>query len=452
MPPNSSIQVTSWSLAEIFRARDAQLQGNFWLPARMAATMRTDDALFVALGNRLAPQRCVQVQIIPAADTGKARSIAREANALYGPSGVGIAAGAISDINGCLVNHGVAFGVNRMIARDDGSRIDVIHHYWPIEFVRWDVTIQQFVTRVDPASVSPGDLLAQDGTRTSLGSYEVPITHGDGRWTIYANHEHEPFKQDAAILAAGTVWARHAFALKDWAKGSVAHGNAKIIGELPEGVALQNESGLTPEAAAMIELLQELMNGDALAGLRPSGSKTDFLTNSSSAWQVWSELVGNGEKAAARVYLGTDGTLGTTGGAPGVDISELFGVAVTKVKGDLECIERGLRTGVIEPWAAMNFGDSTLAPTRRYMLPDADEEAWREAVATRYDAFFRAIESMKKNGFEVTQDVIDRLSSEYDVTPFQLIEPPEVAARRIEQANAQRVYEAIHGGKRIVTW
>lgn len=415
IPKNGTALVPSWSLPDIFKAREAQMAGQFFLAARAAESMRTDDALFVAYGNRLAPQRCIQVEIVPAAEKGKALSVAKEAEALFGVDGVGIEAGAFDDINGCLVNHGLAIGVNVMLPREDGSRVDVLHRYWPIEFVRWDAVLQMFVTRVDPETVSPGDLLRQNSTLGFLGAYEVPITHGDGRWTIYTNHAVDPFKQEAALLPALAVWARHAFALRDWAKGSVAHGNAKIVGEMPEGVALQTADGLTSEAAAMIELLRDLASGDTPVGIRPAKSKTEMITNTSSAWQVWNELVGNGEKAAARIYLGTDGTLGTTGGAPGIDISELFGVAVTKVKGDLGCIQRAFGEGVIQPWAALNFGDSTLAPTRRYMLPDADEEAARDANTKRRDAFQEAIKSLRANGFVVDQETVDAMAKDYGV-------------------------------------
>lgn len=430
IPKSGTGVIFSWSLEEIFRARDAQMRGNFLLPARMAESMRTDDALFVAYGNRLDPQRCTPVEIVPASQKAKALSVAGEAEGLFGQDGVGLHPGALSDVNGCLVNHGVAFGVCVATPRDDGSRVDYEMKYWPIEFVRWDPFLKVFLARVDPDSVPANEVvpanLPDTSYRSLLGTYEVPIVHGDGRWVIFSNHEVEPFKQEAALLPASAVWARHAFAIRDWSKGSVAHGNAKFVGEMPVGVALQKEGGLTPEAAAMVELLRSLASDDSPVGLRPAGSKTDFLTNLSSAWQVWAELVGNGEKAAARIYLGTDGTLGTTGGAPGVDITELLGVAITKVRGDLGCIERCLLTGVIEPWAAVNFGDSTLAPCRRYKLPDDEQEKLQTATATRRSSFFADIKAARDNGFAVTQDYVDETAKVYDVLAPTLPEETDV--------------------------
>jgi hypothetical protein len=394
-PPKTNVGAVAWSLADIFSARDQQMLGRFYRAARLAESMRTDDALAVAFENRLAPQRCLPVSIKPAKGA-RAASIANEAEALFGQKGVGLRPETLTCIHGCLVNHGVAIGRNVMTPREDGTRVDVEMHVWPIEFVRWDSYKQCFVTQTE------------DGP-------EEDIIHGDGRWVVFADHELEPWKY-GALLPAALVWARHAFAIRDWSKASVAHGNAKVVGELPEGVALQDAEGaLTSEASAFLELLKAMSSADAPVGIRPAGSKTDYVTNNSTAWQVWSELVTNAEKAAARIYLGTDGTLGTQGGAPGVDIQALFGVAVTKIQGDLACIERSILTGVIEPWCAVNFGDSSLAPERLYEIPDADEDARRDSFARRNQAFFADLKAAREAGFQPTPDYVEALAKQHGV-------------------------------------
>jgi hypothetical protein len=398
MPPKDSPNAYAWELPDIINARTQQMLGRFKLPAQIAKSMRTDSALAVAYENRLAPQRCIPVELV-AAKGARGVGVAAEADSLFGQKGVGITPDTCADIEGCLANHGVAFAVCLATPRADGSRIDYAVKYWPIEFVRWDPLDRCFKT-----------LTFEGG--------EEAIVHGDGRWVVFAKHQVDPFTQEAAILPACLVWARHALAERDWSKGSVAHGMAKLIGEMPIGLALQSSDGvISKEAAAFLELLISLQSSDSPVGIRPAGSKTDFVVNTSTAWQVWSELIANAEKAAARIYLGTDGTLGAQGGAPGVDISVLFGVATTRVQGDLQCIERGLLTGVIEPWAALNFGDSSLAPVRRYMLPDADDEVRKKSTADRRNAFHADIKQSRANGFLVTQEYVDQLAEAYDVTP-----------------------------------
>lgn len=426
-PYKSAGGVYSWQLAQIYAARNDQMSGRFTTAARLAESMRTDDALMVAYTNRLAPLRCLKVQMKPASGAG-GRSISREADALFGQEGVGLSQETISDVNGCLVNHGVAFTVNDHVLREDGSRTDFAVRYFPIEFVRWDETQQCFLARVD-------------------GLNEVPIVHGDGRWTVYRKHEYEPWKH-GLVLAGGLVWARHAFAGRDWAKGSAAHGNAKVIGELPEGVSLQGPDGqLSQEAAAFVELLRAVASDDMPVGIRPSGAKTEYITNNSTAWQVFAELMNNAEKAAARLYLGTDGVLGSQGGAPGVDIESLFGVATTLVQGDIQAIERGVREGIIEPWCAMNFGDSSQAPRRSYLIPDADADAARAAMATRRTAFFADIAAARSNGFDVTQDYVNGLAGSHGVeAPLLKVAPvvaPPVPVAPLPAPTAEEIAEVV---------
>lgn len=426
-PKDGNGSINSWSLAQIFQAREEQMNGSFVRPARMAEQMRTDDALAVAFENRLAPQRCISVELTPAKGA-RAKAIAKEGEALFGPKGVGVTPEVMHDLTGCLVNHGIAVGYLIHTPREDGSRVDVSLYYWPIEYVRWDEFNQTFMAKCEPGSPHTGDINADPSVTQQqfISGTEVPIVHGDGRWVLFAKHSCKPFRH-AAILSACLVWARHAFALRDWAKGSVAHGNAKVIGEMPEGVSLQKDGALTSEAAAFLELLRAIGSADSPIGIRPAGSKTEFLTNNSSAWQVWSELVANADKAAARIYLGTDGTLGSQGGAPGIDITALFGVAATIVRGDLECLQRGIDTGVIQPWCAINFGDSSLAPSRRYVIPNEEEESVRENYSKRSKAFHDAVSDLRKNGFAVDQQIVESLANVYGIETPSLPEETEKA-------------------------
>ncbi len=433
-PKVGGIPLTSWSLADIFAARDAQLRGDFNRPAKMAEAMRTDDALAVPFKNRLAPQQCIKVKLKPA-KVGNARaiSICAEAEAQFGQNGVAVHADTLASIHECLTNHDVAFAHVTAIPREDGTRVDYEVKAWPIEHVRWDAYEKVFKTRVDP------------GAAEAVGG-EVTIVHGDGRWIIFQRFENEPFKH-GTILAAALVWARHAYALRDWAKGSVAHGNAKVVGALPEGVPLQDADGnLTPEAEAMAEALRAIGSSDSPSVIKPAKSTIDFITNNSAAWQVFDRLVANAEKSGARLYLGTDGTLGASGSAPGVDIVALFGVARTYIQSDVACISRGLQTGAIEPWTAINFGDSSLAPERVYVLPDEDDDAVRAALAARKQAFYAEIEKAKANGFVVDQAFVDQLAEEHGIEPPTLPveseKAPSIALAPTDIARVVTVNEA----------
>jgi hypothetical protein len=429
----------SWSLEQIVAARDAQMAGRFALPARLAESFNTDDALFTARSVRLAPVQSLGVKIAEGRGP-KSDKIADEADALFGAKGIALSSDTENSIRSCLVDHGVAFGAISWTARADGSRIDPVLNAWPIEFVWWDAVANCYVTQVrrplsDPEP-TPRNLFGGAGA-IGPGSMIEPILHGNGRWVVFTKSEILPHRSaDATLLPAALVWPCHAFANRDRRKGSASHGNAKVVGELPENVAATDEHGEpTDEAEAFMELLAAIASQDSPYGLKPSGSKVEILANPSNMWQVFSELAKDAEKAAARIYLGTDGVLGAQGGAPGVDISELFGVATSKVQSDLACIQRGSQSGLIDVWAAVNFGDSKAAPSREYVFPDPDESRVREDFAKRNAAFNADVAQYKNNGFVVDQPLIDRLAELHGVPAPKLPAQPGAPATGTAPAN-----------------
>jgi hypothetical protein len=401
-PPKSNSGTFAWDLDAIRGARDAQMLGHFFLSARLAEATRTDYAIFASFLNRLAPQRGLPVKLKAANSTARAMRVLDEASALFGPRGVGIHPDTLADIDGTLANHGVAFGVNTVTPREDGSRVDFELHSWPIEFVRWDPVKRAYWTQTDMMSGHFED-------RLSALEY---ICHGDGRWVVFQEHEHEPWKH-GAILAIALLWADHAFGVRDRAKASTAHGNAKVVGTMPDGVPLEDADGhLTREAEAFLELLRAVASVDTPVGIKPAGAVLDYIVNNSTAWQIFKEIVDSGERAADRVYLGHDVSAPAAGGDA---VAYLFGVRNDIVEGSLRAIERGLRTGVMEPWAAVNFGDSSLAPDRIYLMPDADEDARRKSLADRTKAFYEALWSAGQNKFIVDQEYVTALAADYGV-------------------------------------
>jgi hypothetical protein len=90
------------------------------------------------------------------------------------------------------------------------------------------------------------------------------------------------------------------------------------------------------------------------------------------------------------------------------------------VEADLSTFVEAIRTGVIEPWAAINFGDSRCAPTRVWLMPDADEDARRTSIGEHLDAFFAAIDNLKSKGFDLTPAVVSGLCKTFGVGPFTL--------------------------------
>jgi hypothetical protein len=391
--PRPQLPSADWSIERIREARLAQLRGDFREPARLAEIMRTDDAMFVAYSNRIAPHSALSASLVPAADTVRAVAAQRSASRL-----VTVPRTVVAGVNGTLANHGVAFLVTDRTVSDDGTEVSYSVREWPIEHVRWDWTHERYVTRV------------RDGI-------EIPIVHGDGTWAVVAKHGVRPFASDACLLPAAMVWATHAHGLLDWAATARAHGRASLLGMLGEGIPTHDsEDNLTPEAKGLLTVMQDVASGDGV-GILPEGASAEFLHNGSSAWQVFDTLASSREKAAARIYLGTDGTLGSVGGAPGVDIATLFGVATTKLQGDLEAITSAIRSGVYVPWTVEMFGDERLAPRLEYALPDPDQERTREERHTGRIRLAEVIAGMREQRLDVTQEVVDRIAADLGVSP-----------------------------------
>lgn len=410
-PPRKSRGTFAWSLEAIRQARDAQLRGDFAQPVRLAEAMRTDDALFVAYHNRIAPQSAVRATLTPCEGTRGANLARKAAASITTPRSV------LEGLHGTLANHGIAIGYVEHEANEEGTRIDMRLTEWPLEHAKYNDSTEQLETRVKD------------------GAAMVPITHGDGHWIVFRKFGVLPWTQEACILPGALVWAAHAEGIKDWAAGSASHGQAKIVGELPEGVSLQAAEGvLSPQALAFLSMLQDMVSGEAGAGIRPAGSKTDFLANGSTAWQVFKELITNREKAAARIYLGTDAILGSVGGAPGVDIAQLFGVATTKIQGDFLALEEGLYSGLYVPWTAINEGESRYAPRLKYEMPDVDAAANSLEESSKLERLFDAIERMKSAQMIVDQSTIDRLAKLFGVTEIPQLAAAETASITIQLA------------------
>lgn len=412
----------SWSIDDIVKARDQQMVGRFRLPARLAESFSTNAALFTARSVRLAPVQSLDVRI-EAGRGPRADKIADEAEALFGMRGVAISSQTITTIRTHLADHGVAFAANIWRPRADGSRVDVELVAWPIEFVWWHAYLNCYVTQVRHYNEEPGDPTAMTLLPGAMPISQPlePIVHGNGRWVVFQKSQVLPHRFDAALLSAALVWATSAFAERDWNKGSASHGNAKVVGELPDGTPLTDAVGaLTAEAAAFLQLVQAVASQEAPAGIRPAGSKIDYMTNTSRAWEVWKELGEKAERAAARIYLGTDGVLGAQGGAPGVDVQALFGVATSKIASDLTCIGDGIETGTMSPWAAINFGDDKQAPTRKYVFPDPEESQVRDDFSKRNAAFLAAVKAARDAGFDISPEYVAAVACEYGVPVPQL--------------------------------
>ncbi len=397
-PDRRGAPIGSWTLETIRAARDAQMRGDFRAPVRLAEALRTEACLFNAYHNRLAPHAAIATELQPASGVRGEAVAKRAAASVQAPRSV------LEGILGTLANHGIAIGYLIHEVNEEGTRTDFRLTEWPLEHVKWNAHREVLETRV------------------KNGGALEDIVHGDGHWIVFRKFTVLPWTQEACLLPAAMLWAGVAFGMSDWAQTMKSHGQAKIAASLPALFAILEKpegdgaAALTPEARGVLQTLQDMVSGEAGAGIFPEGTKLDFLANGSNAWQVFKEFVENREKSAARIYCGTDATMGSQGGAPGVDISMLFGVQSTKVQGDFLALADGMNTGCYQVWAAINEGDSRYAPSLVYLLPDPDAKAKSEEEAAKFSRLFTALGEYKAAGMSITQDVVDRLCKRFGIT------------------------------------
>lgn len=386
--PRWSGNVYVWEPESIASARDAQMRGEFRRASKMADSMLSGGWIFAALVNRLAPPQGLTCQLEPPSETTKAARVLDEADALFGAEGIAVARSTVWNLHRCLVMHGVAFATNVITPRDDGSRVDIEVRYWPIEYVRWDPVCRSYQAL------------------TESGGWEN-ICHGDGRWVVVRKADVEPHKE-GAIIPLAVNWLETGLGKRDRAMASTSHGSPKFVGTLPPNIAIDS-----PEGQQFMALLANLHEALPYC-IAPNGATVQLLASASSAWQIWSEISKDGTAEAAQVLLGNDGLVRSAGGNYIKD-GYVWGVRNDLVESDLRCLEHAIFTGTIQVWAALNFGTSDLAPYRRWLMPDVDEDQRRESLASRTKAYHEALKGYRDAGMVVDQAFADSLAKEFGV-------------------------------------
>jgi hypothetical protein len=407
--PRRTAGLGGWDADSILSAREAQQRGDYRRPAQLVAALQTDPAIYSARKNRLAPTGGLGVSVVAGSDTVRGRAIRDEAEALFGVRGVGIAQTTIESLHGALADHGEAVGVLVWTPRPDGSRIDVQLVAWPMDYVRHEL--------------HSGRLLAfrDDGSTEE-------VVHGDGRWVVIRSAEIRPYEY-GAIVPLARVFEQRAYGSRDRGLAAGSIGTPKIAGTLPEGVPIGS-----PEGQAFYSAVEN-MHGMLPYMVGPYGSKVEMLGGGSAQHQIFADILASGASEASRVYLGSDEPGATEGGSNYIRSQRLFGVRNDVVENDLRALELGILSGVILPWTAVNFGDSSLAPTRRWEMPDPDQDARLDSLGRRRQAFYADLQSAERAGVVVDQAFVDDLAREYGISAPRLKQSaPDSSAQAVAAA------------------
>lgn len=386
-----------WTVEDIMAARSAQAAGSFRSAVALATAMKTEPSIFASILNRLAPHRGLARDIVaPTKLSGTAAAIQAEAKANFcTDTAVGLSPGVIADDFERNAIHAIAIDQLHWLPRADGTRLDAFVSRWPLESTVWVQAEQK--------------LYAQ----TTEGRTE--IVHGDGRWIVHQQHADQPWRW-GALLPLAMLWSELAYGRRDRSSSATSHGDDKWIGNLPPDVPMDD-----PLSDKMLEEMEKLYEAQRVM-LLPYGAAVKRDEAMSQAWQIFKDLLESGSKDAQRIMLGQDGTMTNTGGNY-VKAWGLFGVRNDIIEADISTIGAGYSTGLLRPWSIVNFGRWDRLEYR-WLMPDADEDARRESIAERTDAFNKAVSEYRANGFEITQDFVDELANKYGVLAPKLAGAP----------------------------
>lgn len=404
-----TVGLGEWRMPRVLAVRNEQARGVFREPALLLRSAKTDPAVFAALLNRIAPQMCLEITVEPCADVPyaararAARALADAKKQFVGDESA-ISPAFRAEINETLAIHGVAFAQNVWLPRKDGTQVDVRLEVFPIEFVRWFE-------------------IAPDGGKgfyaLVLQGVWIPIVHGDGQWVVITTRELEPWTF-GAMMPLAALWADRAFAVNWRGQSARSHGDSKWIGTLPAGVKTTDAGGvaLINEMDQLYELQRSM--------IKPFGSVVERDEAMSQNWQIFRDIIASDNADVFKILTGQEPRGDSS---QRLSIAQLFGVSQDVVGSDVGAMARGINTGTVRPWSARNYGRIDLVKGIRWLMPDPEEDARIKSIADRTDSFNDQIEAFRKNGFSVTQDLVNALAKTYR------IHAPPLATRALSRAD-----------------
>lgn len=372
--------VGSWTIESILATRQAQMRGHLARPAALAVSLKSDAAIYSALLNLLAPHRG-----LPRAVHGPEsanQTIRAEAEMTFARDTTALCPAALADAFEALALHGLGVMTIDWKTREDGTRCDPVVSAWPAECIDFEEHTNRLVALTDEG--------------------RVPIVHGDGKWIVVHEHEQRPWTW-GALVPLSLLYADRQFGVRDRSRSAESHGDDKWIGTLPEGVPISS-----PMGQGMLDELVKLYDARRVM-IKPFGSEVERVEAMAQNWQIFKELIESCDRDAQKILLGQDGTMSNAGGNY-IKSWGLFGVRNDIVEAQLSAMSRALTTGLLRPWSMINFGRWDRLEYR-WLIPDADDDARREAIAKRYTDFFAIVKEMRESGCVVDQSTFDRLGT-----------------------------------------
>lgn len=325
VPPITLVSAVNSALA-------ALEQGQFFAASYLADGMTRDDRVKAKLEERIDALVGAEMELEPAKDTARARSIAEDCEEQFD---IMLPQHAV----GKLLRYGRLFGVGigQVVTKRTPDATYPSLYVWNNRFLRWDWTVRRYCM-------------------VTQNRGEIALEPGDPEWVIYEPYGPYGWRDSAIIRSIVTPWLIRYWTRTWWARHQEVHGQPIRLGIIPAERDPADEKLFLKQLANLAhEAVIRLPQGT-------DGNKFDvkLLEAAANTWEGFEKLLAHCDDSIAIAFLGQkQSTNGQGGLGSQKDAGEESILRITRSDA---LIYVDLRNQVLKPWTADNYGDEKMAP------------------------------------------------------------------------------------------
>jgi hypothetical protein len=219
-------------------------------------------------------------------------------------------------------------------------------------------------------------------SKDGIGTEDVIVTPGDGRWFLYQPHGDSPYIR-GIWWALGLVWLSKQFADFDWGRRNEARGRSALVGTTPDGAGDTDRT----EFARQIALLRTQL-GIAL----PSGYDLKSVEFGADDHETFLARIEGCNSDYAILALGQNLTTEVKAGGSYAAGRSQERVRQDYLEQDAELFATCMRAQAIVYFAAVRFSDPLLAPYPKWDVePPENQTVTAETWARASEALDRML-------------------------------------------------------------
>lgn len=368
---------TKWAVNTVRRALLSHEHGTFEESALLCDHLRRDDRIFATLDTRvlgalgLPYKTCASEDLPSAADC---EAIAKRVDGWWFRC---IPPAVLADVLRWVIL--IGFCVGELVWSEEWiADTRNVGHYELRP--RLKIHHPQFVTHDD---VRGWQLQTVDGP--------VAITPGDGRWVLFAQGTERPW-MNGAVRALAIPWLVRTFGRRDWSRRSEIDG----IGVRKAVTPAENV-----DKAVLEKFLAQIRNlGAEQTVVLPQGYDLSLYSNTASAADGFSRLVGAQDLSITLVLLGANLPTDAKGGSYALGVVQL-GAQLDRLEADVEVVSTTSRYQIVRPWGRFNV-EGWVDELAAWPEWDATPPALTKDKATALLTASQALTTLHKLGVDVT--------------------------------------------------